>query len=95
MNCGAKINFDNLNHACRNFEQMLFGESCGRILFSVKKENEKKVLEFFEENEFTNYSIVGEVSNDGVFALSYKDEKISYSCDELKNAYRANHFKVI
>ncbi len=95
MNCGAKINLDNLNHSCNNIEQILFSESCGRILFSIKKDNEKRLLEFFEENEFTCYAKIGEVSDDKIMSLQYQKEKISYSCDELKNAYRTNYFKII
>jgi phosphoribosylformylglycinamidine (FGAM) synthase-like enzyme len=94
MNSGAAINFDNLNHSCRNIEQILFSESCGRILFSIKPENEKIINDFFEKSNFYSWSMIGKVSDDKVFSINYNNQTTVYSADDIKNSYQINYFKV-
>ena len=94
MNSGAVINLDCLNHSCRNIEQILFSESCGRILFSINPENEKIINDFFEKSNFKSWSMIGEVNNDQIFSINYNEHSTLYSATDMNNSYKTNYFKI-
>jgi phosphoribosylformylglycinamidine (FGAM) synthase-like enzyme len=94
MNCGAKINLDDMKHSCRNIEQILFSESCGRILFSISPSNSKIVEDFFEKCNFSSWSRIGEMNDDGIFSINYKNNVVVYSMEDVKSSYKRNYFKV-
>ncbi len=95
MRLGASINLNNLtNHSCRNIEQILFSESCGRILFSVKSSDERKIEDFFEQNNFHEWSKIGVVSDDGIFTINYQENIVVYGAEDIRNHYKTNYFKI-
>ena len=86
--CGAKLNIKSVE-GCKTIEQFLFSESSGRIVFSIKSDNQTNVENLLKDSNviFQHLGEVTEASEN--ITLSILGKQMTYSLhDALKSYYQ-------
>lgn len=89
--CGVNIQINDLE-TCRTIEQFLFSESSGRIVFSIRPENQSAVENLLNEAEvfYQNIGIVSNASEN--ITLKFNDKQILYGLNDISSAYYKQTF---
>ncbi|MEM2109543.1 MAG: phosphoribosylformylglycinamidine synthase subunit PurL [Candidatus Odinarchaeota archaeon] len=85
-NLSATVNLDGLGEPELRFDEILFSESHGRYILTVKKENVGSIIEIFKKDNIPVKNI-GQVTDSGRFEFKYKMSRISCSTRRLRKLY--------
>ena len=88
---GCTINLDDIPSSDPSPTTKLFSESQGRILLSVRPEQEGKLLEVMQDTAIKAIGVVGQ----GDVVLSQKGNNVCMTIEEILNAYKTNSLYVV
>ncbi len=79
-NYGAEINLNDVPASNLGLDELLFSESQGRFILTLKPENLDKVLKIFNENKVVS-NVIGKVTNNNSLIFKSDQDKIVLNLD--------------
>jgi phosphoribosylformylglycinamidine synthase len=83
---GAEINLSKIPGKAKEEDAILFSESQGRMLVSVRREAQKKFEKIYQG---VTLILVGEVTQDASVSITLPKEKIQIPLSVLSDAYKS------